>query len=113
MNVGFLASQADGLGVGNEMNLVAALRQFQTQFRGHNAAAAVRGITGDPDLHSARPPFPVLYSMAGNNSGCRFYRAARFGACKKSLCGEPTLRFSVPAWRVPDPACPGGLESVS
>ena len=34
------------------MNFVAALRQFQAEFRGHHAAAAVGGITGDPNLHS-------------------------------------------------------------
>ncbi len=53
VNVGFLAAQPDGLGIGDEMNLVAALGQFETEFGGHHAAAAVGGITGDPDLHSA------------------------------------------------------------
>ena len=53
VNVGFLAAQPDGLGIGDEMNLVAALGQFESEFRGHHAAAAVGGITGDPNLHSA------------------------------------------------------------
>src|SRR5438552_9139435 len=87
MNVGLLAAKANGLRVRDEMNFVAALRQFQSQLRGHNAAAAVGGIACDPDLHSARPPFLVLYklcsSMAGNKGGCRFYRDERYSARKK------------------------------
>ncbi len=53
MNVGFLAAQPDGLSIGDEMNLVAALGQFQTEFRSHHAAAAVGGITSDANLHAA------------------------------------------------------------
>jgi hypothetical protein len=30
---------------------VAARRQFQPQLGGHHAAAAIRRVTGDPDLH--------------------------------------------------------------
>ena len=51
MNVRFRAPQPDRLGVRDEMNFVAALGQFQAQFRGHHAAAAVGRITGDPNLH--------------------------------------------------------------
>ena len=51
VNVGFLAPQPDRLRVGNEMDLVAALGQFQAEFGGDDAAAAVRRITGDSDLH--------------------------------------------------------------
>ena len=41
------------------MNLVAALGQFETEFGGHDAAAAVGGITSDPNLHFAMVrPFP-------------------------------------------------------
>ena len=49
--------QPDGIGVGNEMDLMAARGQFQTEFGGDNAAAAVRGIAGDADLHSSGPHF--------------------------------------------------------
>src|SRR5881227_1053150 len=87
MNVWFLAAKANGLRVRDEMNFVAALRQFQSQLRGYNSAAAVGGVARDPDLHSARPPFLVLYrlcsSMAENKRGCRFYRDERYSARKK------------------------------
>src|SRR5437660_1594210 len=54
MDVGFGAPQPDRLGVGNEVNFVISLGQFQSQLGGYHATAAVGWITGDPDLH-ARP----------------------------------------------------------
>ncbi len=57
MNVGLGASQADGLGIGNKMNFMSALGQFQAKFGSHNATATVGGITGDPNLHSPGRPF--------------------------------------------------------
>jgi hypothetical protein len=42
------------------MDFVSALGQFQAQFRGHNAATAVRRITGDADLHVRGAAFPFL-----------------------------------------------------
>src|ERR1039457_5299554 len=40
-----------GIGVGDEVDLVAARGQFQAQLRGDDAAAAVGGITGDTNSH--------------------------------------------------------------
>src|SRR5215468_6042439 len=45
--------EPDGLSVGNEMDVVSALCQFEAQFRGHHPAASIGGIAGDPDLHRA------------------------------------------------------------
>jgi hypothetical protein len=36
------------------MDLMTANGQFKTEFRRHDAAAAVRGIAGDADLHMGR-----------------------------------------------------------
>ncbi len=60
VDVRFLAPQPDGLRVGNEVDFVSALRQFQAQFRGHDAATAVRRITGDSDLHVRGAAFSFL-----------------------------------------------------
>ena len=43
--------EPDGIGVTDEVDLVAASGQFEAQFRGDNAAAAVGGIAGDTDFH--------------------------------------------------------------
>jgi hypothetical protein len=60
------------------MDFVPALSQLQTQFRGDDAAAAVRGITGNSDLHVREAAFSMLCdSMAGIRSGCRFYTRDR------------------------------------
>ena len=45
--------QPDGVGVGDEVDLVAAGGQFQAEFGGDDAAAAVSGIAGDSDVHLA------------------------------------------------------------
>ncbi len=50
VDVGLRFGQANGLRVGDEVHLVTALRQFQAEFGGDHAAAAVGGITGDSDL---------------------------------------------------------------
>jgi len=68
VNVGFRSGQANGLRIGNEMNLMAAASQFQSQFGGHNSAAAVGWITGDANLHAtpdATPKIPSLDSQEG------------------------------------------------
>ena len=67
VDVRFLAPQPDGLRVGNEMDLVSALRQLQTEFRGDDSAAAVRRITGDSDLHVRGAAFSLLMSFDGWN----------------------------------------------
>ena len=48
--------ETNWIGVGDEVDLVAAIGQFEAQFRGHDAAAAVGGITGDADVHTVRLP---------------------------------------------------------
>ena len=58
VNVRLLAAQPNRLGIRDEMNLVAALGKFQTEFRGHHAAAAVGGITSNPNFHSANLALP-------------------------------------------------------
>jgi len=46
------------------MDLLAALRQFESEFRGHYAAAAVCGITSDADFHSVGVrPFARFYKL--------------------------------------------------
>ena len=56
VDVGFAAGEAEGLRVGDEVDLVAAGGEFDAEFGGDDAAAAVGGITGDADLHR----LPVL-----------------------------------------------------
>ncbi len=51
IDVGFAAGEAEGLGVGDEVDLVAAGGEFDAEFGGDDSAAAVGGITGDADLH--------------------------------------------------------------
>ncbi len=55
VNVGLRFGQPDGLGVRNEVNLMAPLRQFQSKFGGDHTAAAVSGITGYANSHYAVP----------------------------------------------------------
>jgi hypothetical protein len=47
------AAEAEGLRVGDEVDLVAEGGQFDAEFRGHHAGAAVGGIAGDADAHGA------------------------------------------------------------
>jgi len=61
VNIRLGAGQTDGLRIGDEMNLMAAAGQFQSEFGGHDTAAAVSWITGDPDLH-APPTISLLDS---------------------------------------------------
>src|SRR5581483_660708 len=43
--------QPDRLLIGDEVDLMATLSQFHTQFCGDYSTASVRGITRDPDAH--------------------------------------------------------------
>jgi hypothetical protein len=43
--------QPDRLLVGDEVNLVAAVRQLNAQLGTYNSASAVSGVTGDSDFH--------------------------------------------------------------
>ncbi len=51
VDVGFAAGEAEGLRIGDEVDLVAAGGEFDAELGGDDAAAAVGGITGDADLH--------------------------------------------------------------
>ena len=51
VNVGLTAAQSKGLRIGDEVDLMPARRELDAKLRGDDAAAAVRGITGDADLH--------------------------------------------------------------
>ena len=44
--------EADRVGVGDKVDLVPARGQFHAQLGGDDAAAAVRWITGDADVHA-------------------------------------------------------------
>ena len=63
VDVGFAAGEAEGLRVGDEVDLVAAGGEFDAEFGGDDAAAAVGGITGDADLH--RLPVVLRLRLAG------------------------------------------------
>ena len=54
--------EPDRIRVGDEVNLVAARREFEAEFGGDDPAAAVGGIAGDADSQGS----PVLH-----RSGCR------------------------------------------
>ena len=48
------AGQADGHGIADEMNLMAASGEFDAQFGGHDARTAIGRVAGDPDFHGLR-----------------------------------------------------------
>ncbi len=50
-DVGFAAVEAEGLRVGDEVDLVAARGELDAELGGDNAGTAVGGIAGDADLH--------------------------------------------------------------
>ena len=45
-------AEAEGLGVGDEMDFMTRGSEFDTEFSGHNPRAAISGITGDADAHT-------------------------------------------------------------
>jgi hypothetical protein len=55
MNIRFFATKTDRLGIRNEVDFVAALGEFKSEFGSHHSATAVCGIACDPDLHFASP----------------------------------------------------------
>jgi hypothetical protein len=67
VDVRLLASEANGLCIGDEMDFVPALRQLQAKFRGDNSTTAVRRITGDSDLHVRGAAFSWFLSFDGWN----------------------------------------------
>ena len=60
-DVGVAAGEAEGLRVGDEVDLVAARGELDAELGGNDAGAAVGGITGDADLHGS------LYRFAGRS----------------------------------------------
>jgi hypothetical protein len=94
MNVRFGPGQTNGLGIGDEMNLVAPAGELKPQFRGDDSAAAVSWITGYANLHA--PPdasltIPSLDSreglaMQGKSTGI----SEKFQTADD--CGNPTLQ---------------------
>jgi hypothetical protein len=53
----FVASaEPEGLRVGDEVDFVAHWREFNAEFGGHHAGAAVGGIAGDADTHGPLLP---------------------------------------------------------
>jgi hypothetical protein len=46
-------AQAEGLGVGDKVDLVTECGELNAQFRRDNARASVSGITRNPDAHGA------------------------------------------------------------
>ena len=65
VNVRGRAIQPNRLGVGNEVNVVPALRQFEAQFGGNYTATAVGGVTGDADFQAV----PHVHSMGKAGQG--------------------------------------------
>ncbi len=61
------AAQAEGLRVGDEVDLVTGGRQLDAEFGSDDAAAAVRGIAGNSDLHN-EPEYRV--QVEGTERGC-------------------------------------------
>ena len=51
VDVRFASGEAEGLRVGDEVDLVASGSQFNAEFGGNYTTAAIGGITGDADLH--------------------------------------------------------------
>src|ERR1019366_8808433 len=60
MNVRFRPGQANGLRIGDEMNLVAPASELKPQFGGDNSAAAVGWITRDANLHAPPASSPTI-----------------------------------------------------
>jgi hypothetical protein len=55
------AAQAEWLLVRDEVDLVAARSERDTELRRDGTGAAVRGIAGDADLHANTPPSSVAF----------------------------------------------------
>src|SRR5580700_9353887 len=51
VNIGMKFSQADRLGIRNEMDLVSTLGQFNPELSGNDSATSVGWIAGDSNLH--------------------------------------------------------------
>jgi len=60
VDIRFCTPKPDGLRVGDKVNFVATLRQFEAKLRGDYTAPAVRGITGDSNLHVRDPALRLL-----------------------------------------------------
>ena len=57
-DVGLATGEAEGLRIGDEVDLVAAFGEFDAKFGGDDSAASVGGVTRDANLHK----FPINFS---------------------------------------------------
>jgi hypothetical protein len=56
VDVGLRLGKAYGLGVGDEVHLMAALGELESELGRDDAAAAIRGVTGYANPHDVRAP---------------------------------------------------------
>ena len=66
VNVGLTAGETEGLGVGDEVDVVSACGEFDAEFGGDDAGASVGGVTGDTDssgLHGLMYPFQLQVEL--------------------------------------------------
>src|ERR1700733_1348701 len=85
IDVGFATGEAERLGVGDEVDLVATGGEFDAEFGGDDSTAAVGGVTGDADLHRC----PLLVA------GCwleRLMIRRSFVACLMRIVASRCLR---------------------
>jgi hypothetical protein len=54
------------VGVGDEVDLVAAAGQLESELRGHHARSAVDGVAGDPDFQCAARHCPTTSSLSSS-----------------------------------------------
>src|SRR5580698_5790831 len=67
VNAVVASAEAEGLRVGNEMDLVPRSREFDAKFRGHHARAAIGGIAGDADAHAGAVLRSTVWRRAMND----------------------------------------------
>jgi len=58
-NVRAVQVHADGRGVADEMDVVAASGQFLAELSGYDSGAAVSGVAGDANAHGFQVPSPL------------------------------------------------------
>ena len=82
VNVGMRAGEPTGLSVGNEVNFVTTLGEFESEFGGDNTTATISGITSDPDLHVAGLSLQSrLFTFDGINAASIQISEWKWGIC--------------------------------
>ena len=82
VNVGMRAGEPNGLSVGNEVNFVTTLGEFESEFGGDNTTATISGITSDPDLHVAGLSLQSrLFTFDGINGASIQISEWKWGIC--------------------------------